>query len=69
VLSHTDEAQIHPAAEEDPRAKYRELPPSVDSADVVVEVDTDVTAVEHAGHPEHNSGADPYRRIAGWLQH
>ncbi len=54
-------------AEKDPRAKYRVLPPPVDSDDVVVEVDTDLTAVEHGGKPEYNNGADPYLRIAGWL--
>ena len=54
-------------AENDPRAKYRELPPPVDSDDMVVEVDTDLAAVEHGGNPEYNNGADPYLRIAGWL--
>jgi hypothetical protein len=54
-------------AEEDPREKYRQLPPPVDSEDMVVEVDTDLAAVEHAGQPEFNNGADPYLRITGWL--
>ncbi len=54
-------------AEEDPRDKYRQLPPRVDSEDIVVEVDTDSAAVEHAGQPEFNNGADPYLRIAGWM--
>jgi hypothetical protein len=55
-------------AENDPRAKYRALPPPVATDDMVVEIDTDVTDVEHGGRPDYNSGADPYLRIAGWLQ-
>jgi hypothetical protein len=54
-------------AEEDPRDKYRMLPPSVDSDDMVIEVDTEMSEVEHGGKPDPNSGADPYLRIAGWL--
>ena len=54
-------------AEKDPRAKYRELPPPVDSDDMVIEVDTDLSAVEHGGKPDYNNGADPYLRITGWL--
>ncbi len=54
-------------ADQDPRAKYRELPPPVDNEDMVVEVDTDLASVEHAGQPEFNNGADPYLRITGWL--
>jgi hypothetical protein len=55
-------------AEKDPRAKYRVLPPPVVSDDLVVEVDTEVTDVEHGGKPDYNDGADPYLRITGWLQ-
>lgn len=55
-------------AEKDPRAKYRVLPPPVDRDDLVVEVDTEVTDVEHGGKPDYNDGADPYLRITGWLQ-
>jgi hypothetical protein len=54
-------------AEQDPRAKYRVLPPNVDVDDTVVEVDTELTDVEHGGRPDYNSGADPYLRITGWL--
>lgn len=54
-------------AEQDPRAKYRELPPNVDSDDSVVEVDATLAEVEQAGQRDFNSGADPYLRITGWL--
>ena len=53
--------------EKDPREKYRVLPPPVSSDDVVTEVNTELTAVEHGGKPEYNNGADPYLRITGWL--
>jgi hypothetical protein len=56
-------------AETDPRAKYRVLPPNADIDDTVIEVDTEVTDVEHGGRPDCNSGADPYLRITGWLPH
>ena len=52
-------------AEQDPRAKYRELPPNIDSDDIVVEIDTTLAEVEQPGK-EFNEGADPYLRIAGW---
>ncbi len=52
--------------DEDPRAKYRKLPPSVTSDDLVIEVDTGVSEVEQGGRPEYNDGADPYLRITGW---
>ena len=35
-------------SEDDPRAKYRVLPPTIDIEDMVVEVDTERTEVEHA---------------------
>jgi hypothetical protein len=54
-------------AEIDPRAKYRDLPPNIDSEDVVIDVDTDVTAVEHGGRRDYDNGADPYLRITGWM--
>ena len=54
-------------AEKDPHAKYRVLPRPVDSDDMVAEVDTNVTEVEHGGKPDYNNGADPYLRITGWL--
>jgi hypothetical protein len=53
--------------ETDPRAKYRALPPNVDSDDLVVEVDTSLAEVEQP-RPDHDSGADPYLRITGWKQ-
>jgi hypothetical protein len=53
-------------AEKDPRAEYRELPPSIDIDDTVMEVDTTLAEIEH-GKPDHNSGADSYLRITGWL--
>jgi hypothetical protein len=52
-------------AETDPRAKYRVLPPTVDSDDMVVEIDTSLADVEQA-RPDYDSGADPYLRITGW---
>jgi hypothetical protein len=55
-------------AETDPRAKYRKLPPNIDTDDMVAEVDTELAEVEHAGQPDYNSGADPYLRITGWKQ-
>jgi hypothetical protein len=54
-------------ADDDPRAKYRELPPNIDSDDFVIEVDTTLADVEQPGKPDHNNGADPYLRITGWL--
>jgi hypothetical protein len=51
--------------EQDPRAKYRELPPNVDNNDMVIEVDTTLAAVEQPGE-DYNNGADPYLRITGW---
>jgi hypothetical protein len=53
--------------EEDPRAKYRELPPTTDSDDLVVEVDAELADVERAGARDYNNGADPYLRITGWI--
>lgn len=54
-------------AETDPRDKYRVLPPTVASDDMVVEVDTTLAEVEQA-RPDYDNGADPYLRIAGWKQ-
>jgi hypothetical protein len=54
-------------AETDPRAKYRELPPPVDTDDVVVEIDTSLAEVEQA-RPDYDDGADPYLRMTGWKQ-
>ena len=54
-------------AEIDPREKYRVLPPSIDSDDMVVEVDTSLAEVEQP-RPDYDDGADPYLRIAGWKQ-
>jgi len=53
-------------AEQDPRAKYRELPPNIDNDDLVIEVDTSLADVEQPGNSDHNNGADPYLRITGW---
>lgn len=53
-------------AEQDPRAKYRALPPNIDSDDMVIEVDTELAEVERGGTPDFNNGADPYLRITGW---
>jgi len=53
-------------ADDDPRAKYRELPPTIDSDDLVVEIDTTLAAVEQPGKGDYNDGADPYLRITGW---
>ena len=53
--------------ERDPRAKYakyRVLPLNIDSDDMVLEVNAEVTGVEHRGNP--NDGADPPRRDTGW---
>ena len=49
--------------EPDSRAKYRLLPPDIDSDDMVVEVDTKMTAVEHHGHPEPEGDDRPVRLI------
>jgi hypothetical protein len=54
-------------AETDPRDKYRVLPPTVASDDMVVEVDTTLAEVEQA-RPDYDNGADPYLRITGWKQ-
>jgi hypothetical protein len=35
-------------SEDDPRAKYRVLPPTIDTGDMVGEVDTERTEAEHA---------------------
>jgi len=35
-------------SEDDPRAKYRVLPPNIDIKDMVIEVNTERTEVEHA---------------------
>ena len=53
-------------ADEDPRAKYRELPPNVNREDMFVEVDTSLAEVEQPGKGDYNNGADPYLRITGW---
>lgn len=53
-------------ADEDPRAKYRKLPPNIDSDDLVIEVDTTLAEVEQPDKGDYNSGADPYLRITGW---
>jgi len=53
-------------ADEDPRAKYRQLPPSVNTDDMVIEVDTTLAEVEQPGKGDYNNGADPYLRITGW---
>lgn len=52
--------------DEDPRAKYRELPPNIDSDDFVVEVDAETADAERRER-DYNNGADPYLRITGWL--
>ena len=52
--------------ERDPRAKYRVLPPNIDSDDMVIEVNAKVTGVEHRGKPDPNDGADPPLRVTGW---
>lgn len=53
-------------AEEDPRAKFRDLPPNIDTDDYVIAVDTERTDTEHARKRDYNNGADPYLRITGW---
>ena len=52
--------------ERDPRAKYRVLRLNIDSDDMVIEVNAEVTGVEHRGKPHPNDGADPPRRDTGW---
>jgi hypothetical protein len=54
-------------ADDDPRAKYRELPPSVDNDDMVIEIDTTLAAVEQPGKGDYDNGADPYLRMTGWM--
>ena len=54
-------------AETDPRDKYRVLPPTVASDDMVPEVDTSLAEVEQSS-PEYDYGSDPYLRITGWKQ-
>jgi hypothetical protein len=54
-------------AEKDPRAKYRELPPNIDTDDMVIEIDTELAEVERGENGDYNNGADPYLRITGWL--
>ena len=54
-------------AEEDPRAKYRQLPPNVDSGDSVMTVDTSLAEVEQPGKGDYDNGADPYLRMTGWI--
>ena len=51
-------------AEQDPRAKYRALPPNVDIDEAVIEVESEP---EDGGKRDYNDGADPYLRITGWL--
>ncbi|SKV07878.1 Uncharacterised protein [Mycobacteroides abscessus subsp. bolletii] len=46
--------------------KYTVLPPPVDLSKTVASVDVSLAAVEQAGTPEWNEGADPYLRITGW---
>ena len=53
-------------ADEDPRAKYRELPPNISIDDMVTEVDTSLAEVEQPGKGDYNDDADPYLRITGW---
>jgi hypothetical protein len=53
-------------ADEDPRAKYRQLPANIDRDDLVIEVDTTLAEVEQPDKPDYNNGADPYLRITGW---
>ena len=53
-------------AEHDPRAKYRVLPPNTPAEDMVVEVSTEMTDVEHGGKADAYDGADPPLRITGW---
>ncbi|WP_445166648.1 hypothetical protein ACTXG7_22805 [Mycolicibacterium sp. Dal123E01] len=45
--------------------KYRELPPTVDSEDLIAGVDTRVTEAEH-GKPNPFDSADPPSHIVGW---
>jgi len=52
--------------ERDPRAKYRVLPTNIDSDDMVIEVNTELTEVERRGKPDPNDGADPPLRVTGW---
>jgi hypothetical protein len=49
--------------EPDSRAKYRLLPPDIESDDMVVEVDTKMTAGEHHGHSEPEGDDRPVRLI------
>jgi hypothetical protein len=42
-------------AEQDPRAKYRELPPKVNSDDTVIDIDTTLADVEQPD-PDYNEG-------------
>jgi hypothetical protein len=53
--------------EQDPRAKYRALPPNIDTDDMVIEIDTELAEVERGEKGDYNDGADPYLRSTGWL--
>jgi len=55
-------------AKQDPRAKYRKLPPTIDIDDVIPEVDTTQAEVEQNVLREYNNGAEPYLRAMGWLR-
>ena len=51
-------------AEKDPRAKYRELPPTVDSEDLVTEIDPTLAEVEQVGKSDYEKGYDSASRWA-----
>lgn len=53
--------------EQDPRAKYRALPPTIDVADAVADVDTATTDAKLAAQRDADVGADPYLRAVGWI--
>jgi hypothetical protein len=53
--------------EQDPRAKYRTLPSTIDVADTVADVDATTTDAELAALRDPDAGADPYLRAVGWI--
>lgn len=61
LLAHVDPLMDHgQMAEDDPRARYRQLPPVTDPDDLIETVDTDD---EVDLPPDPNEGAAPYLRV------
>lgn len=53
--------------EDDPRAKYRVLPSTVEPHDIVANVDARTTDSDLAELRDPNAGAEPYLRTVGWI--